>query len=100
MWAFQKDAAKQYESGSRADLASQELAEAAILEDYLPPLLPSSDVDRILYEVISANEIKLENPAQLNMIVGTVFKAFYAKVDKSTVDSDYLKKKAEEILKS
>ena len=42
-------------------MASQELAEAAILEEYLPPLLPSSDVDRILHEVISANEIKLEN---------------------------------------
>ena len=71
-----------------------------MLEEYLPPLLPSSDVDRILHEVISANEIKLENPAQLNMVIGKVFKAFYAKVDKATVDSDYLKKKAEEILKS
>lgn len=71
-----------------------------MLEEYLPPLLATEDVDRILQEVISANEIQLSNPAQLNMVVGKVFKAFYAKVDRSTVDSEYVKRKAEEILKA
>ncbi|KAH8079415.1 GatB/YqeY domain-containing protein [Cristinia sonorae] len=94
-----KDAAKQYESGSRPDLASQELAEASILSAYLPPLLSTSEVDRILQEVISENDIKLENPAQVNMVVGKVFRAFYARVDKTSVDSAYVRRKAEELVK-
>ncbi|TCD64736.1 hypothetical protein EIP91_003692 [Steccherinum ochraceum] len=90
-----KDAAKQYESGSRSDLASQELSEVAVLSEYLPPSLASEEVDRLLREAIAQSDIQ---PGARDSL-GKVFKVFYAKVDRAAVDGAYVKQRAEELLK-
>ena len=74
-----------------------------MLEEFLPPMLAHSEIDRILLEVITANEIKATADEQMkgrmNAVVGKVFKPFYERVDRTTVDAGYVRQKAEEILK-
>ena len=56
-----------------------------------------------MLEVITANEIKVTADEQMkgrkNALVGKVFKPFYERVDRTTVDAGYVRQKAEEILK-
>jgi len=49
-----KDSAKQYADNGRDDRAAGELAEAAILQVYLPEQLSDAELDALLDEVISA----------------------------------------------
>lgn len=61
---------------------------------FLPPLLVESEIDRILQDVL--DEHKPEG--DLRRALGKLLKAFYAKVDKSTVDANLVKKRAETLL--
>lgn len=81
---------------SRHDLADKELHESKILSRFLPPLLSETDIDSALSIVIEAL------PAGYNpkTSLGQVFKAFYSKVDKSTVDVGLVKRRAEVLLAS
>jgi uncharacterized protein len=49
-----KDSAKQFTDVGRADRATQELAEAEILQGYLPEQLSPAELDALLTEVIAA----------------------------------------------
>lgn len=95
----QTDAAAEFARASRQDLAEKEKNEAAILEAFLPPLLPEADIGRILREVISmppTSEAIAKGPPQ--KVLGQVFKAFYAQVDKSSVDPDLVRQGAQALL--
>ncbi|OBZ66084.1 hypothetical protein A0H81_13975 [Grifola frondosa] len=43
-----------FEKAARPDLAVKEKQEAEIFQAFLPPLLPDSEIDRVLTEIISA----------------------------------------------
>ena len=42
-----KDSAEQFEKGGRAELAEKELAELAIIEAYLPQMMPREEIEKI-----------------------------------------------------
>jgi uncharacterized protein YqeY len=90
----QHDSAIQFINASRPDLAQKEHREADILAAFLPPLMSEADIDRVLNEVIA--ETTLDGDPR--KILGQVYKAFYSKVDKSNVDTNTVKRKAEALL--
>ncbi len=49
-----REAATQYENGARAELAEKELAEAEILQCYLPEPLPDSDLQVLIEAAITS----------------------------------------------
>jgi len=90
------DAATEFDKAQRPELAEKERKEADLLSDFLPALLSESDIDGVLQGVIDE-----QNPAPGDRkAVGMLFKAFYSKVDRSHVDSDLVKKRAEALLAS
>jgi Yqey-like protein len=89
----QLDSAAQFNEASRPDLAGKEQQEADFLSRFLPPLLPESEVDRLLKEV--ATEHLSQTLGDPRRSIGKVFKAFYAKVDRASVDPDLVKRRAE-----
>lgn len=93
----QLDSADQYNQASRPDLAAKERQEADYLARFLPPLLPEAEIDRILKGVISeqASETQTADPRKS---IGKVFKSFYAKVDRASVDPDLVRRRAEALL--
>jgi uncharacterized protein YqeY len=67
-----------------------------IIAKFLPALLSESDIDAILSPIVK--NTPTTNPPQ--KALGTVFKQFYAQVDKSRVDAELLKKRARVLLAS
>jgi uncharacterized protein YqeY len=67
-----------------------------IIAKFLPTLLSESDIDAILSPIV--NDMPPTNPPQ--KALGTVFKQFYAQVDRSRVDAELLKKRAQALLAS
>lgn len=90
------DAAEQFVKSSRPDLAEKERKEVELLSSFLPPLLPESEIDRLLREAMDEQVSPGENPHKAS---GKIYKAFYSKVDKSLVDPDLVKRRAEALLK-
>ncbi|KAG6813682.1 hypothetical protein H0H92_008530 [Tricholoma furcatifolium] len=88
------EAATKFVEASRQDLADKELQEVSILEKYLPPLLSEADIDTALREAIAM----LPADAHPQKSLGQVFKLFYQKVDRSTVDTNVVKERATVLL--
>jgi len=49
-----RDSVEQFQKGNRNDLAEIELAEIAVLEDYLPEQLSDAELDAMIDEAISS----------------------------------------------
>jgi uncharacterized protein YqeY len=92
----QLDAAGQFNQASRPDLAAKERQEADFLARFLPPLLPEAEIDRILEGVISEQASEIQ--ADPRKSIGKVFKTFYSKVDRASVDPDLVRRRAEALL--
>ncbi|KAI0344611.1 GatB/YqeY domain-containing protein [Trametopsis cervina] len=88
------DAASEFDKGGRPELAEKERKEADLLQDFLPALLEEADIDRVLHEIIAEQQTAPNDKKAMGML----FKAFYAKVDKSLVDSDLVKSRAEALV--
>lgn len=86
------DSAAEFKAASREDLAETEMKEAEFLSSFLPPCLSEEQIDSILQECLSTQ--KDSNPRALGMLM----KAFYSKVDRSTVDGQLVKSRAERML--
>ncbi|KAH9061216.1 GatB/YqeY domain-containing protein [Lactarius vividus] len=97
-YARRLDSAVQFNQASRPDLAGKEQQEADLLARFLPPLLPEVEVDRILQEVMTEQVSKAQDDPRKS--IGRIFKAFYARVDKASVDPDLLKRRTEALLSS
>jgi len=91
------ETAAEYEKASRLDLAEKERREASLLQAFLPPLLPEADIDRVLREVL-AEQNTPAGESNSRKALGVVFKAFYAKIDRSSVDSELVRVRAEALL--
>jgi hypothetical protein len=94
----QLDSAVQFNQASRPDLAGKEQQEADFLAKFLPPLLPEAEVDRVLQDVMTEQLSQAQGDPRKS--IGRIFKAFYAKVDKASVDPDLLRRRAEALLSS
>jgi uncharacterized protein YqeY len=89
---LQTESATQYRAAARSDLADQEVLELKLLSQFLPPLLSEADIDEHLQKILD----DLPKPPK----PGDVFRLFYSVVDKSTVDSDMVKKRLDVLLNS
>jgi len=85
------DAAAKFTQASRQDLADKELREQEILLKFSPPLLSEAEIDRTLRHIINT----LPADLQTQKALGRVFRDFYQKVDKSEVDINLVKRRAE-----
>ena len=50
-----KEAAESFTAGGRPEMAEKELAEAKILEGYMPEQMPEADIVKIIDEIIAQN---------------------------------------------
>jgi len=91
------DNASQFEKGGREDLAAKEREEHVFLTSYLPSLLPEAEIDKVLMAIIHQLKVTVK-PGESKKLVGLVFKSFYSQVDRSSVDPDLVKKRAEILL--
>lgn len=65
-----RDAAKQYQDGGRPELADSELAEAALLEVYLPAQLSDDEIAALVDECIA--EVGAAGPQDMGKVMGLV----------------------------
>ncbi len=76
--AKRKDSAQAYTDGKRPELAEKELAEAAVLQAYLPAALTEDELDALVAEEVAAAASALgETPTMKQM--GQVIKAVNAR---------------------
>lgn len=90
------ESAAEFTKGGRSDLAEKESREAEIISVFLPPLMSEAQIDHTLKEVLA--ECPQDSSSHSRKTLGKVFKAFYSKVDKSNVDADLVKRRAEILL--
>lgn len=67
-----KESAKIYEENNRPELAENELAEAAVLEEYLPKQLSGEELDAELRAIIS--ETGASGPKEMGKVMGVASK--------------------------
>jgi len=91
------DAAAQYTQANRSELAEKELMEASLLDEFLPSLMSSTEIDGIIQDILASLAL---SPADSRKATGKIFKAFYAKVDRSSVDPDLVKARVNHALNS
>lgn len=65
-----RDAAKQYQDGGRPELADQEIAEAALLEVYLPAQLSDAQLASMVDECIA--EAGAAGPQDMGKVMGLI----------------------------
>lgn len=75
-----REAADQYLKGNRNDLADKELAEAQVIEAYLPVAMSTEELTRIVAETIT--ELGVSSPKDIGLVMKTVM----AKVAGQAVD--------------
>lgn len=74
-----KESARIYTEQSRPDLAETELAEAAVIEEYLPKQLTEAELTAELQKIIG--QLGATSPAQMGMVMGTATKALAGRAD-------------------
>lgn len=73
-----KDSAAAYTAGNRPELAEKELAEAAVLQTYLPAALTEAEIDTLVAEEIAAAAETLQAAPTMRQM-GQVIKAVNAR---------------------
>lgn len=74
-----KESARIYNEQSRPDLAGTELAEAAVIEEYLPQPLSEEELTAELKKIIA--EVGATSPAQMGMVMGRATKSLAGRAD-------------------
>lgn len=67
-----KESARIYEENNRPELAANELAEAAVLEEYLPKQLSAEELEAELKTIIT--EVGAEGPKDMGKVMGVASK--------------------------
>lgn len=78
-----KEAAEQYVTAGRQELADNELAEAAILAEYLPKQLSPEEVEARLREIIA--EVGASAPSDMGKVMGVATKRLAGLADGRTI---------------
>lgn len=68
-----KEAAEQYTAAGRQELADNELAEAEVLDTYLPKMLSEAEVEERLKVIIS--EVGAAKPSDMGKVMGVATKS-------------------------
>ena len=80
-----KEAAEQYIAAGRKELADNELAEAVILDAYLPKKLDEAEVEERLKAIIS--QLGASGPQDMGKVMGTATKSLAGLSDGKTISS-------------
>ena len=84
-----KDSIDQFEKGGRADLAEPEKAELAIIEAFLPAMMPREEIEKIARAKMT--ELGVSSKADAGKFTGALMKELKGKADggdvKAVVDS-------------
>ena len=80
-----KEAAEQYIAAGRKELADNELAEAVILDAYLPKKLDEAEVEERLKAIIA--QLGASGPQDMGKVMGTATKALAGLSDGKTISS-------------
>ncbi len=74
-----KDAAEQYIQAGRQELADKELAEATVIEEYLPKMLSADELKVELQKIIE--QVGAKAPSDIGKVMGVASKALAGKAD-------------------
>jgi hypothetical protein len=74
-----KDAAEQYIQAGRKELADKELAEASVIEEYLPNMLSADELKAELQKIIA--ELGAKTPSDMGKVMGVASKALASKAE-------------------
>lgn len=80
-----RESAEQYTAAGRPELAENELAEAAVLEEYLPRQLSEAEVEEKLKEIIAATGAS--SPADMGKVMGMATKQLAGLADGKTIST-------------
>lgn len=80
-----KDSAELYKEQGRDDLAEPELAEAAIIEKYLPKQLSEEELQPIIQEII--DRVGAESMKDMGKVMGAASKELSGKADGKKISS-------------
>lgn len=78
-----KDSIDQYEKGGRPDLAASEKEELAILETYLPTMMPKDEIHKIAER--KKSELGITDKAKMGMLMGAIIKELAGRADGADV---------------
>ncbi len=88
-----RETAAIYDEQNRPELRDNELAEAAVIEEYLPKQLSDAELDAEIRRIIS--EVGATSPKEMGRVMGVASKAFAGRADGKVVSA-----KVREILAS
>ncbi len=74
-----KESAEIYQSQNRADLADDELAQAAVIEEYLPKQLSDEELTEELRKIIA--QTGATSPKEMGRVMGVASKALAGRAD-------------------
>lgn len=80
-----RESAEQYTAAGRPELAENELAEAAVLEEYLPRQLSEAEVEEKLKEIIAATGAS--STADMGKVMGVATKQLAGLADGKTIST-------------
>ena len=80
-----KESAKIYADNNRPELAENELAEAAVIEEYLPKQLSDEELEAALKEIIS--ETGAEGPKDVGKVMGLATKRLAGKAEGKVISA-------------
>jgi len=78
-----KDSIEQFTKGNRMDLVVLEKAQLAILEEFLPKLMSTEEVEKIVKS--KYDELEVKDPAKKGMFMSALMKELKGKADGSMV---------------
>jgi uncharacterized protein YqeY len=74
-----RDAIEQYQKAGREELAAQEAAELAIIEEYLPQQLNADEIRTIVLEIVA--EVGATSPKDMGKVMGPVMQRLKGQAD-------------------
>jgi uncharacterized protein YqeY len=80
-----KESAEIYKTQNRPDLEAEELAQASVMEEYLPAQLSEEAIKAELVKIIAASGAT--GPGDLGKVMGAATKAFAGKADNKIVSA-------------
>lgn len=80
-----KESAQIYSSNSRPELAANELAEAAVIEEYLPARLSEEELQKELKAIIA--EVGASSPADMGKVMGIATKRLSGRAEGKAISA-------------
>lgn len=80
-----KDSIAQYQNAGRDDLANNEAAELAIIEEYLPAQLSDAEVESFIDDLMA--QVGATSPKDMGKVMGPAMKALKGKADGAKVQA-------------